>query len=551
MGNTRALRRRSLPRGLRAVIVLAVVVAGLIAAAPASAAVHPYTGSDVTRCWSCHSGQFTDWKASTIYTLPAYGELKGHNVTMTQTLTDAGHNTDELLTNDCISCHSPFSARHMDGATATNISELVTPVDQTGDPAGVWSLTTPYATAVAASSPVGFWLPAATPSPAATQAAWEGISCRECHDVTNLNPTTGKPTLSYFDPATYTYSAVPTITPSPSGSPYPDVVWLCDKCHQPNGDDSRNALTPSVHAGLSCIDCHGADPSGAAGFNHNLDAGQKGDAIAATSCAKCHSGANAVNPGHPDVTTLNTSLTDHAKFAADPASDLQFNANKWQNIHYITCDTCHRPTLSAKTYTIAYGGSATIKGHRVGHALPAAADTGAVTAYTAARGTTDFNAVSPSSVSGGPGTAFTMSVKPLANANTTVFLTQAIPLVIDPNTLVQSSTFPGLGRGVQTTVFVKVKATLKTSAARVRHGKSITLTATILPDKTGKKVTFQKSTNGRTWTNLKTKVLAAGSTVKLAWRAPTKKGKYFFRVKYAGDSANAANTSAKKTVTVF
>ena len=541
----RPARRRALPRGLRAVTSLATTIGVcLVFAASASAAfTHTYTGSDVTRCWLCHASTFNQWKASTPYTLPAYGDLKGHNVNMTQSLTDSGHNTDELLTNDCVTCHTPFSARHQDGTTTTLISELVTPINQTGSPAGVWTLLDPYTTL--SIDPAGFYLPADHPTDT-THAAWEGISCRVCHDVTNLDAN-GLPTLSYFDPATYSYTPVPTI--SPSGTPVPDVVWLCDRCHQPNGDDSRNALTPSVHAGLTCLDCHGADPSGASGFNHNLDAGQKGAVIALTSCARCHTGVNAVNPGHPDVTTLLTSLTDHATYGADPASDLQFNAAKWHNIHYITCDTCHQPTLSTKSYTMVYGGSVAIKGTRTGKTLPTVADSQGVTLYSAAKGTTDFSAVT-SSVAGAPGTAFAFpGFNPVAN--TTVFVTQAIPLVVDANTLVQSSTFPGLGRGVRATVLVKVKATLKTSALRVRHGKTATLTVRIAPDKTGHKVVIQKSRTAKSWTTFKTRTLVTGSTAKATWRAPTTKGKYYFRVKYAGDTTNAGNVSVVKMITVY
>jgi hypothetical protein len=45
--------------------------------------------------------------------------------------------------------------------------------------------------------------------------------------------------------------------------------------------------------------------------------------------------------------------------------------------------------------------------------------------------------------------------------------------------------------------------------------------------------------------------LGALSTYKARWTAPTLKGKYFFRTRYAGDKAITANVSSSKLVVVF
>jgi nitrate reductase cytochrome c-type subunit len=543
---------------LLAALVLGIAAVALLAAAPALAFTHPYQGSDVTQCWQsgCHATQFSQWSASTPYTSAAYGELKGHNVTMPQSLTNAAHNSDELLINDCIDCHSPFSARHMDGTTPTKISELVTPADQTGSPAGTWSLTPPYATAVAASDPAGFWLPAATSAPAPTQAAWEGISCRVCHNVNKLDPTTGLPTLAFFNsgPAVnataspYAYTAVPTLANGQS-----DTTWLCNQCHQPNSDDTREPLSVSVHAGLACTDCHGANPNGSGGFNHNLSAGQKGAAIDQTSCNRCHGGKNAVNSGHPDVTRLATSLMDHAKYIADPAGNLQVDAAKWHNVHFITCDTCHQPTGMRSSYSVVYGSSLTISGKRSTKKLPVTADDGSVKLWTIPV-MTDSGPVGGSQLvstsSGAPGASFALKgYRP--TANTTLFVTQALPLTPDTATTVITVPFPGLGRGVQVKVVVKVRATLAASAKRVRHGKTVMMTTTLAPDKAGKQITLQSSRDHRKWTKLRVLTLGTASSAKHVWKAPAAKGKYYFRAVYAGDKANAGNSSAIKTVVVF
>jgi hypothetical protein len=126
--------------------------------------------------------------------------------------------------------------------------------------------------------------------------------------------------------------------------------------------------------------------------------------------------------------------------------------------------------------------------------------------------------------------------------NTNIYFTQATAA---------RGVFPGLGRGTLVKVLVKVKATLKASAARVRHGRSVTLTARLAPNKAGKKVIIQKSRKRKSWTTWKTLKLNSNSVAKATWTAPSTKGKYYFRVSYKGDRANAGNTSKAKIIVVY
>src|SRR5450756_2766347 len=93
MGNAEGRpRRRSHAGRIGVVMLLAMVLgAGLIMAAPAFALVH-YSGSDVTKCFDCHSTVFNQWKASSPY--PSADGLTGHNVTCLLYTSDAA---DDLL----------------------------------------------------------------------------------------------------------------------------------------------------------------------------------------------------------------------------------------------------------------------------------------------------------------------------------------------------------------------------------------------------------------------------------------------------------------------
>ncbi|MBI3872815.1 MAG: hypothetical protein HY304_07045 [candidate division Zixibacteria bacterium] len=124
-------------------------------------------------------------------------------------------------------------------------------------------------------------------------AKWQAIKCEVCHDPTS----TISKKLAFYDFAAEAYVSVASTTE------------LCEKCHQAGTDDSRD-LAGSVHEGIQCSACH-LKP----GSQMNIDPHE--------SCGRCHPG---VNPGHPDVTTLNTTYR---------------SADSPNNIHFVQCATCH------------------------------------------------------------------------------------------------------------------------------------------------------------------------------------------------------------------
>jgi hypothetical protein len=520
-----------------------------------AAFVHPRV-TDVTWCWDCHPGVFSQWKASTTYTSAAYGALRGHNVNMVQTLTDAEHNGGEQLVNDCVQCHSPFGARHQDGATPTKIGELVTPIDLKGNPPGTWSLVAPYTSL--STSPAGLYLPADHPADTA-HAAWEGISCRVCHDtahLTELPDGSRVPTLAFFNPGAVVNASLPAYTYAPvplAGAGRPDVTWLCDQCHQPNSDDTRNATAASVHAGLSCMDCHGqVNKRAGEPFNHDLNAGKAGAPIAQTSCARCHGGKAGIASGHPDVTKLATSLTNHGLYGADPAGDLQVNGVKWHNIHFITCDTCHLPTVQKKTYAVVYGKPLTISGRRTSQNLQNLApdaDGGSVALWTVPAGDKDGARVAETG-EGAPGSTFTLTGY-LPTKSGPLFVTQALPMKPDPAHSVITLTFPGMGRGIEVDVNVSASVTISASQRRVGAGASVVLSGTVGPNEAGRKITIQSSRSGGPWVGVATLSLSSASAYSTDWKAPAAAGGYSFRAAYVGDKHVASNQSAPIVVTVL
>jgi len=161
MGNDQDRTRRRTHAGRFGTVMLLAIVLGaaLILAAPALAAfVHPST-TDVTQCFTCHSGEFSQWSTGAPY--PSADGLTGHNVTMAQTLTNTGHNSSEQVTGECLSCHSPFSAKHQDLTAWTAIGQLASPLNLVGSPKGTWKLQAPYKAAVGSSTPIaGFYFPA-------------------------------------------------------------------------------------------------------------------------------------------------------------------------------------------------------------------------------------------------------------------------------------------------------------------------------------------------------------------------------------------------------
>ncbi len=144
-------------------------------------------------CKSCHAEEHKRW-ATTL-----------HAASVAEVLTNEEHNKAELLTDECITCHSPFQAAKF------KIADFVQPVDQKGP----WKTVDKNAQ------------------------MWEAIKCEVCHDPTSKAPRK----LAFYDPEKQAYVAV-------SGD-----TELCQKCHQSGTDDSRD-LKGSVHEGLNCATCH-------------------------------------------------------------------------------------------------------------------------------------------------------------------------------------------------------------------------------------------------------------------------------------------------------
>lgn len=200
-------------------------------------------------CGKCHASEQTQWASSENL----------HAASVANVLSNADHNTAELLTNDCLKCHSMFQYQ-------LGVSHFVTPVDQVGSPAGTW-------TALNASE-------------------WQATKCEVCHDPTATNKSKLAKFGSLLDgafSAGYTnVSALPsayqTVLNQSTGVfstyNYPDqtaynvqATKLCNSCHDPadqggdpeiirngisygaQGGDSR-AYVADNHQGFGCIDCH-------------------------------------------------------------------------------------------------------------------------------------------------------------------------------------------------------------------------------------------------------------------------------------------------------
>lgn len=198
-------------------------------------------------CASCHTAEHKRWSTTL------------HAADPTAVLLNEEHDKNELLIDECISCHAPFQAAKY------HIGDFVQPLDQKGP----WHVVD------------------------ANVKAWQAIKCEVCHDPASTAPNK----LAFYDGTKQAYVAVNGVTE------------LCEKCHQPGTDDSRD-LAGSLHQGLHCATCHfqkgtemSLDPHGA--------------------CAQCHT---TIDPKHPDVTKLDTTYV-----SPDSKND----------IHFITCATCH------------------------------------------------------------------------------------------------------------------------------------------------------------------------------------------------------------------
>lgn len=219
--------------------------------------VHPYISSGAN-CRGCHISEGALWASA--------ADL--HSASASDILLNTDHNTNELLVDQCLQCHSMFQR-------PLGIAYFVTPINQTGP----WSLNNPQA-----------------------GQAWQATKCEVCHDPASSGPAKlskyGAVLDRDFTPAYVDWTAAATA--------YPDLTWLttpyqwvfnptsasyvqttlsasalglaatkvCYSCHDPDdqgdpsvpgivggvnygpqGGDSRAFVTAS-HAGMTCIDCH-------------------------------------------------------------------------------------------------------------------------------------------------------------------------------------------------------------------------------------------------------------------------------------------------------
>ncbi len=209
----------------------------------------PATHSTNATCASCHSIQQSQWASS----------WNLHAASASDVLTNADHNSAELLNDNCVKCHSSFQV-------PLGVGHFVTPIDQIGQPgAGTWA--------------------------ALNNGDWQATKCEVCHDPSSTDSCKLAKYGSVLDGpwiAGYTkisdlpdaYQTVIGATGVASTFTYPDqttlavrATKLCHSCHDPadqggdpnvsvggidygpQGGDSRAYVTSS-HKGLGCIDCH-------------------------------------------------------------------------------------------------------------------------------------------------------------------------------------------------------------------------------------------------------------------------------------------------------
>ncbi len=100
----------------------------------------------------------------------------------------------------------------------------------------------------------------------------------------------------------------------------------------------------------------------------------------------------------------------------------------------------------------------------------------------------------------------------------------------------------------RTSVRVQVAAAvgLRSSTTRVRRGRAVTLTATILPPSAGGSVAFQRR-NGARWVAIGTRALSPIGTASISWKPPA--GETKVRARYLGGATNAGGSSTSLTIT--
>lgn len=237
------------------------------------------------QCRSCHETEFKQWTASP------------HAITFGQSFLNSTHNKVEQPINDCLRCHAMF----FEG----EVGDLVTPLNQKGP----WRMKS------------------------SSLAKHPSIPCLSCHQIHAEEPAPAPlPRYAALRPAPEKTSTTTglydhrekrffnlSLLPQPKVSDGSALLKMstdprirnCYQCHSPAATHragSSDDRTPrGVHAGLSCLDCHGA---------HNLSA--------RNSCAQCHPKNSHCNQ---DVAQMDTTFK---------------NASSPHDIHTVACADCHQ-----------------------------------------------------------------------------------------------------------------------------------------------------------------------------------------------------------------
>jgi hypothetical protein len=239
----------------------------------------------VARCAACHRQEHADWQSGP------------HGTTYAAIFTDAKHNANQQLMDDCLRCHG----MHFEGG----IRDLVTPLDRKGP----WTLVR------------------------GEDAGLPAVPCLSCHavhregeplgardaraQVTGPGQEIARPSLALYDRRALEHIDLERL-PLPSmregdrpvkASPDRRQA-LCYQCHAPRAEMqvfSGDDRTPvGVHEGLSCLACHG----------------KHGQSTRA-SCAGCHPRLS--NCGI-DVETMDTTFK---------------SAESRNDVHRVACADCH------------------------------------------------------------------------------------------------------------------------------------------------------------------------------------------------------------------
>jgi hypothetical protein len=239
----------------------------------------------VERCAACHRQEFADWRSGP------------HGAPYAAIFTDATHNANQQLMDDCLRCHG----MHFEGG----IRDLVTPLDRKGP----WTFVREH------------------------YASLPAVPCLACHAmhrsgaplaarsqrVALAGPVQeiARPSLALYDRRSLDHVALERL-PLPVMKEGDRLVRaspdrrqaLCYQCHAPRAEMqvfSGDDRTPvGVHEGLSCLACHG----------------KHGQATRA-SCAGCHPRLS--NCGL-DVETMDTTFR---------------SAESQRDVHRVACADCH------------------------------------------------------------------------------------------------------------------------------------------------------------------------------------------------------------------